>query len=202
MFCSLEEAIGAFRQGEFLVLVDDQDRENEGDLIVAAEFITAEKVNFMVRRAYGMFLLAAAPELFERLDIPLSPKRHSDAMTPRFGLSFDARNGVGTGIAATDRAATILLAIDPDSGPDDIVIPGHVLPLMAHPGGIGARRGHTEGSVELARLAGLYPAAVMSEVMTPSGAMAKGEELEAFARRIGCKVIDVAQIAAAALQES
>lgn len=201
MFCPLEEAIDAFRQGEFLVLVDDQERENEGDLIVAAQFISAEKVNFMVRQACGMFLLATTAELFERLDIPLSPQRNGDAMTPRFGLSFDARNGVGTGIAAADRAATVLRVLEPTCGPGDIVIPGHVLPLMAHPEGIGVRQGHTEGSVELARLAGLYPAVVMSEVMTPSGAMAKGGELEEFARRIGCKVVDVAQVAAAVLQQ-
>lgn len=197
MFCNLEEAIADFRAGKFLVLVDAQDREDEGDLIVAAQFITPEKINLMLREARGMLLFPAPKEHLHKLGISLIEARNGDAMTPRFGVPFDAREGVTTGISAADRATTIQRAIHPEAGPDDFVIPGHVLPLAARTGGLRARQGHTEGAVELARLAGLFPGVVMSEVLTSEGDMARGKEIEDFAGRLGFKVIDIEQIARA-----
>ena len=194
MFCRLEEAIADFKRGRFVVLADDQERENEGDLIVAAQFVTAEKINLMLTEARGMLHLATTRQHLERLEIPLIEPRNADAVTPRFGLPFDARTGITTGISAADRATTILRTLEPQAGPDDFVIPGHILPLAARSAGLRARRGHTEGSVELARLAGLFPAAVMSEVLTAEGEMARGSALGDFARRLGCRLIDVAQI--------
>ncbi len=199
MFCRLEEALDVFSAGGFLVLVDDVERENEGDLIVAAEFASAEKINFMLREARGMLHFSTTEQHLERLGIGLIEPKNADANTPRFALPFDAVAGITTGISTADRAETVRRALDPESGPDDFVIPGHILPLAAQRAGLAARRGHTEGSVELAHLAGLFPAAVMSEVMAPAGHMARGEELMAFAARTGSKLIDIAQIAEAAL---
>lgn len=197
MFCTLEEALADFSVGRFLVLADDRERENEGDLIVPAQSITAEKVNTMLKEARGMLHLATTRAHLERLGIPLIEPRNADAVTPRFGLPFDARQGISTGISARDRATTILRALDPAAGPEDFVVPGHVLPLAARTRGLRVRRGHTEGSVELARMAGLFPAAVMSEVLTPEGEMARGHDLAAFAACLGCRLIDVASISAA-----
>ena len=194
MFYSLEQALEEFRAGRFLVLVDDQDREDEGDLIVPAQFVTAEKINLMLREARGMLHLATTRAHLERLGIPLIEPRNADAITPRFGLPFDAREGITTGISAADRATTMRRSLEEGVGPDDFVIPGHVLPLAARSEGLQVRRGHTEGSVELARLAGLFPAAVMSEVLTPEGDMARGRELQAFAENLGCGLIDIARI--------
>lgn len=194
MFCSLEEALEDFRQGKFLVLVDAEDREDEGDLITPAQFITAEKVNLMLAEARGMFLFPAPEALWRQLDIPLIQPRHGDAKTPRFGLPFDARRGISTGISAADRAFTVRAALEPGAGPDDFAIPGHVLPLAARAGGLAERQGHTEGAVELARRAGLVPAAVMSEVLTPDGQMARGTQLQAFATHLGCRIIAIEQL--------
>lgn len=194
MFCSLEEAVEDFRQGKFLVLVDAEDREDEGDLITAAQFITAEKVNLMLAEARGMFLFPAPEDHLRQLGIPLIQPRHATPTSPRFGLPFDARLGITTGICAADRATTVRRAAHADAGPDDFVIPGHVLPLAARAGGLAARQGHTEGAVELARLAGLFPAAAMSEVLTPDGQMARGAQLQTFARRLHCKVLAIEQL--------
>lgn len=194
MYCELAEAIDDFRNGSFLILVDDADRENEGDLIVAAEFVTTGKVTLMLREACGMFHFATTEEHLAQLEIPLIHPRNDSGTTPRFGYPFDALSGVSTGISAADRAATILQALRPEAGPDDFVIPGHVLPLAAHPDGLEGRQGHTEGSVAMSRLAGLFPAAAMTEVLTPEGTMARGDELAAFARHVGCRIIDVQQI--------
>jgi 3,4-dihydroxy 2-butanone 4-phosphate synthase/GTP cyclohydrolase II len=194
MFCSLDEALEDFRRGRFLVLVDAQDREDEGDLITAAQFVTAEKVNLMLSEARGMFLFPARETLWRQLDIPLIQPRHGDAKTPRFGLPFDARHGISTGISAQDRAHTVRAALEPGAGPDDFAIPGHVLPLAACQGGLAQRQGHTEGAVELARRAGLLPAAVMSEVLTPGGQMARGQELQDFAARLGCRIVAIEQL--------
>jgi 3,4-dihydroxy 2-butanone 4-phosphate synthase / GTP cyclohydrolase II len=200
MFCHFEEALAIFSAGGFLVLVDDADRENEGDLIVAAEFASAEKINFMLHEARGMLHFSTTEEHLERIGIGLIEPKNADANTPRFGLPFDALEGISTGISTADRAETVRRALDPQTGPDDFVIPGHILPLAARREGLAARRGHTEGSVELARLAGLFPAAVMSEVMAPEGHMARGDELLAFAKKTECQLIDVAQISEAALK--
>ena len=194
MFSTLEQAVEAFGRGEFLILADDRDREDEGDLIVAARHVDAAKINAMLTLARGMLHLATTPAHLERLGIDLIQPRNADRLTPHFGLPFDARAGITTGISAADRAETIRQTLNPDAGPEDFVIPGHVLPLAAHPEGLRGRRGHTEGSVTLARLAGLFPAAVMSEVLTPSGGMARGQDLHAFAEEIGCLLIDVASV--------
>jgi 3,4-dihydroxy 2-butanone 4-phosphate synthase/GTP cyclohydrolase II len=162
MFCSLDEALKTFADGGFLVLVDDAERENEGDLIVAAEFASSEKINFMLREARGMLHLATTEEHLQRLGVDLIEPHIADANTPRFGLPFDALEGVSTGISTADRAATVRKALDPQAGPEDFMVPGHILPLAARREGLKVRRGHTEGSVELARLAGLFPAAMMS----------------------------------------
>lgn len=199
MFCRLEEALEIFSAGGFLVLVDDVERENEGDLIVAAEFASADKINFMLREARGMLHFSTTEEHLERIGIDLITPVNADANTPRFALPFDAVAGITTGISTADRAETVRRALAPGSGADDFVIPGHILPLAAQRAGLSARRGHTEGSVELARQAGLFPAAVMSEVMAPEGHMARGAELQAFAKKTGIKLIDIAQIAEAAL---
>ncbi len=194
MFCSLDDALEDLRQGKFLVLVDAEDREDEGDLITAAQFITAAKVNLMLAEARGMFLFPAPEELWRQLEIPLIQPRHGDAKTPRFGLPFDARRGISTGISAADRAYTVRAALEPGAGPEDFAIPGHVLPLAARDGGLAQRQGHTEGAVELARRAGLLPAAVMSEVLTGDGQMARGPQLLDFASRLGCRVVAIAQL--------
>lgn len=197
MYCDLADAIEDFRSGRFLILVDDVERENEGDLIVAAEFVTAAKINLMLREACGMFHFATTEEHLKRLEIPLIDPRNDSGTTPRFGYPFDTVLGTSTGISVADRAATILQALNPDAGPDDFVIPGHVLPLAAHPDGLRGRQGHTEGSVTLSRLAGLIPAAAMTEVLTPEGTMARGDELAAFARHVDCRIIDIQKIRAA-----
>ncbi len=194
MSSSLNEAIADFRRGRFLVLVDAPDRENEGDLILAAQFATAESVNFMVREAGGMFLFAATEEHLAKIGIsPIEP-RHGNVTTPRLGHPFDARVGVSSGISAADRAATVQQAIHVGADSSDFVVPGHVLPLAAHPELLAGRQGHTEGAVEMARLAGLFPAAVMSEVLTAEGSMARGDALAQFARRVACRIIDIETI--------
>jgi len=200
MFCRLQEALEIFSTGGFLVLVDDIERENEGDLIVAAQFASADNINFMLREARGMLHFSTTEEHLEQIGIALIEPKNADANTPRFALPFDAVTGITTGISTADRAETVRRALEPGVGPNDFVIPGHILPLAAQRAGLAARRGHTEGSVELARLAGLFPAAVMSEVMAPAGHMARGAELEAFATRTGIKLIDIGQIADAALE--
>ena len=198
MFCSLDEAIADFRAGQFLVLVDAAEREDEGDLIVAAEHVTGAKINRMLKDARGMLHLATTEDHLARLGIGLIEPHNADRNTPRFGLPFDAVAGVTTGVSAADRAASILRVLDPEAGPGDFVIPGHVLPLAARPEGLLGRQGHTEGSVELARRAGLFPAAVMSEVMAADGSMARGQQLVDFAREFGCRLIDVEQLHRAA----
>lgn len=199
MFCSLDRAVERLSAGEFVILVDDADRENEGDLIIAAQFVDADRINFMLREARGMLHLATTEEHLQRIGVDLIEPQNADANTPRFGLPFDARRGISTGISTMDRAQTVLSALDPNSGPEDFVIPGHILPLAARPEGLAVRRGHTEGSVELARMSGLFPAALMSEVMAPDGHMARGDELLDFASRAGIDLIDVAQISGVAL---
>ena len=199
MFCSLDAAIADFRAGQFLVLVDAAEREDEGDLIVAAEHVTGAKINRMLKDARGMLHLATTEEHLARVGIGLIKPYNANPNTPRFGLPFDAIAGISTGVSAADRAASILRLLDPETGPGDFVIPGHVLPLASRPEGLLVRQGHTEGSVELARRAGLFPAAVMSEVMAADGSMAKGQQLIEFARNLGCRLIDVEQLHRAVL---
>ncbi len=193
-FASIPEAIEDFRQGKILVVVDDEDRENEGDLTIAAEKITPEAINFMATYGRGLICLALDAEICSRLDLqPMSAVN-----TARFGTAFceavDAAEGVTTGISAYDRAHTIRVAIDPQSRPQDLARPGHVFPLRARPGGVLVRSGQTEAAVDLARLAGIAPGGVICEIMNEDGTMARVPQLVDFCRRYGFKMISVADL--------
>src|SRR5947209_17617484 len=193
-FASIPEAIEELRNGKILIVVDDEDRENEGDLTIAAEKITPEAINFMATNGRGLICLALDAEICRRLDLqPMSPVN-----TARFGTAFceaiDAADGVTTGISAYDRAHTIRVAIDPQSRPQDLARPGHVFPLRARPGGVLVRSGQTEAAVDLARLAGLAPGGVICEIMNEDGTMARVPELNEFCQRYGLKMISVADL--------
>jgi len=193
VFDPLEEAIEAIGQGEMVIVVDDEERENEGDLVLAAEKVTPERVNFMAKNARGLICVPLTEERAEELG--LSPMVGGGrGLEANFTVSVDARYGVSTGISAYDRALTIQLLADPDAGPRDFVQPGHVFPLRAKPGGVLRRAGHTEASVDLARLAGLHPAAVICEIMNDDGTMARVPELLEFAKRHGLKMISIANL--------
>jgi 3,4-dihydroxy 2-butanone 4-phosphate synthase/GTP cyclohydrolase II len=193
-FASIPEAIADFRQGKILVVVDDEDRENEGDLTIAAEKITPEAINFMATRGRGLICLALDAEICRRLD--LQPM--SSVNTARFGTAFceaiDAAEGITTGISAYDRAHTIRVAIDPRSQPQDLARPGHVFPLRARPGGVLVRTGQTEAAVDLARLSGFEPGGVICEIMNEDGTMARAPELVEFCKQYGFKMISVADL--------
>lgn len=193
-FSSIPEALEDFKQGKMLVVVDDEDRENEGDLTLAAEFATPEAINFMAVHGRGLVCLALAPELCDRLQLPLM----SAVNTSQFGTAFceaiDAAEGVTTGISAADRARTIQVAIQPDARPSDLARPGHMFPLRAREGGVLTRSGQTEAAVDLARLAGLRPGGVICEIMNDDGSMARVPQLEAFCARHGLKLISVADL--------
>ena len=162
--CSVEEAVEDIRQGRMIILVDDEDRENEGDITIAAEHVTPEAINFMAKYARGLICLPLGPSLVDKLDLPLMTQRNGSKFGTNFTVSIEARNGVTTGISAADRARTILAAVADDVRPEDLVTPGHVFPLRAQPGGVLTRAGQTEGSVDLAVLAGLKPAAVICPI--------------------------------------
>jgi len=193
-FATIPEAIEDFRAGKMLVVVDDQDRENEGDLTVAAELVTPEMINFMAMHGRGLICLALSAERCDELQLPLM----SASNTSRFGTAFceaiDARNGVSTGISASDRALTIRVAMDPATRPHDLARPGHVFPLRAREGGVLVRAGQTEAAVDLARLAGLGPGGVICEIMNEDGTMSRVPELEKFCGRHGIKMISVAAL--------
>ncbi len=193
-FASISEALEEFRSGKILVVVDDEDRENEGDLTIAAEKITPEAINFMATHGRGLICLALDPEICTRLDLqPMSPVN-----TAKFGTAFceaiDAAHGVTTGISAYDRAHTIRVAMNEHTRPHDLARPGHVFPLKARPGGVLARSGQTEAAVDLARLSGFAPGGVICEVMNEDGTMARVPELIEFCRRHGLKMISVADL--------
>ncbi len=193
-FASIPEAIEDFRDGRILVVIDDEDRENEGDLTVAADKITSEVINFMATHGRGLICLALAPEICDRLDLqPMSAVN-----TARFGTAFceavDAAEGVTTGISAHDRARTIEVAMRPTSKPSDLARPGHVFPLRAKAGGVLVRTGQTEAAVDLARLAGLNPGGVICEIMNEDGTMARVPELIQFCKKHGLKMISVADL--------
>lgn len=192
-FCSIEEALAELRAGRMIVLVDDEFRENEGDLVLAAEKVTPEAINFMLREARGLLCLAMSAEICDRLELNLQAPQ-ANPMGTAFTVSFDARRGITTGTSAYDRARTIQVAIDPRSQPSDLVRPGHVHGLRAHPGGVLVRAGHTEGSVDLCRLAGLLEAAVICEILRPDGHMARLPELREFCRQHGLKICTIEDI--------
>ncbi len=194
-FNTIDEAIEDIRAGKMVIMVDDEDRENEGDLVLAAEKVTPEAINFMAKYGRGLICLALTPERVEELHLPLmAPQDNGTPFGTAFTVSIDAREGITTGISAADRAHTIKVAIDPNSKPEDLVRPGHVFPLRARKGGVLRRAGHTEGSVDLARLAGLYPAGVICEIMNDDGTMARVPQLMEFARKHGLKIITIADL--------
>ena len=191
-----EDIIEEARKGRMFILVDDEDRENEGDLVIPAQFATSEAINFMAKHARGLICLALTRERVEQLGLSLMSQNNSTRHQTAFTTSIEAREGVTTGIAAADRARTVSVAIDPSCGPQDIVTPGHVFPLVAREGGTLERTGHTEAAVDLARLAGLTPAGVICEIMNDDGTMARLPDLIAFAQRHGLKIATIADLIA------
>jgi len=193
-FASIEDAVAAIRAGQMIIVVDDEDRENEGDLTMAASKVTPEAINFMARYGRGLVCLAMTPERLDRLEIPLEVADNSSRGDTAMCVSIDAKTGTTTGISAPDRARTIKTAIDPDTTPRDLARPGHVFPLRARPGGVMVRAGHTEAAVDLARTAGLVEAGVICEVMNEDGSMARVPELTKFARKHGLLMITIADL--------
>jgi 3,4-dihydroxy 2-butanone 4-phosphate synthase/GTP cyclohydrolase II len=193
-FATIEEAAELYRRGELVIIVDDEDRENEGDLCIAAESVTAEKVNFMAKYGRGLICLALTEERCNQLELPLMVENNTSNYGTAFTVSIEARGRVTTGISAHDRAETVQVAIDPKSRPADLLRPGHVFPLRAKKGGVLKRAGQTEASVDLAQIAGLNPSAVICEIMNEDGTMARMPDLREFAIKHGLKIISVADI--------
>jgi 3,4-dihydroxy 2-butanone 4-phosphate synthase/GTP cyclohydrolase II len=192
----IEDVLEDLRQGKMIILVDDEDRENEGDLTMAAEKVTPEAINFMAKYGRGLICLSLAPEIVERLKLPLMVQDNRSPFNTAFTVSVEAREGVTTGVSAADRAHTIRTAVADDANPEDLIQPGHVFPLRARRGGVLFRTGQTEGSVDLARLAGLKPAGVICEVMNDNGTMARMPDLVKFAEEHGLKIATVADVIA------
>lgn len=193
-FNSPKELIEDIRQGKMVVLVDDEDRENEGDLVLAAEHVTPETINFMVTHARGLVCLPMTAERCEKLNLPLMVDNNGAQFSTNFTVSIEAAEGVTTGISAADRAHTIKAAVAENAVAEDIVQPGHIFPLIAKDGGVLNRAGHTEASVDLARLAGCEPAAVIVEILNEDGSMARRPELEVFAKKHGLKIGTIAEL--------
>ena len=191
---SVEEAIQEYQRGRFVIIIDDQDRENEGDLTLPAQFVDAEAINFMARHGRGLVCVAMTGERLDDLRIPMMVGRNDSRFGTGFTVSVEARDGVTTGISAADRARTIQVLVDPEARPDDLVMPGHMFPLRARAGGTLVRAGQTEASVDLCKMAGLHPAAVLCEVMKADGSMARLPQLKRFASRHGLKIISVNQL--------
>ncbi|MEW6078591.1 MAG: bifunctional 3,4-dihydroxy-2-butanone-4-phosphate synthase/GTP cyclohydrolase II [Thermodesulfobacteriota bacterium] len=191
---SIEDAIQDIRAGKMIILVDDEDRENEGDLMIAAEKVTPEVINFMAMYGRGLICLALDARIVEALDLPLMVDRNTSQYKTGFTVSVEAARGVTTGISAADRATTILTAVADDATPEDLVRPGHVFPLRARRGGVIVRAGQTEGSVDLARLAGLKPAGVICEIMNDDGTMARMPSLEKFGEKHGIGICTIADL--------
>jgi 3,4-dihydroxy 2-butanone 4-phosphate synthase/GTP cyclohydrolase II len=195
-FNAIDEAVEDIKKGKMVVLVDDEDRENEGDLTMAAEKVTPAAVNFMAKEGRGLICLSLTPERVEHLQLPMMTTDNTSSFGTAFTISIEAKKGVTTGISAADRAKTIKTAIDPKCGPEDLARPGHVFPLRAKPGGVLQRAGQTEGSVDLARLSGLYPAGVICEIMNDDGTMARVPQLMEFARKHSLKIVTVKDLIA------
>jgi len=193
---NIKGALEDLRQGKMIILVDDEDRENEGDLTMAAEKVTPEAINFMSKYGRGLICLSLHPDIVERLKLPLMVQDNQSRFQTAFTVSIEAKNGVTTGISAADRAHTILTAVADDAQPDDLVQPGHLFPLRSRRGGVLFRTGQTEGSVDLARLAGLKPAGVICEIMNEDGTMARRPDLDQFTKKHGLRIVTVADIIA------
>ncbi|MCB9524137.1 MAG: 3,4-dihydroxy-2-butanone-4-phosphate synthase [Myxococcales bacterium] len=190
----VEQAIDAVRNGKMVILVDDEDRENEGDLVMAAELVTPAAINFMATYGRGLICLSLTQEKADALDLPLMVRQNQSGFGTAFTVSIEAATGVTTGISAADRAHTVRVAVNPNARPGDLARPGHIFPLRAKDGGVLVRTGQTEGSVDLARLAGLEPAGVICEIMNADGTMARRPQLEAFAAEHGLLIVSVADL--------
>ena len=195
-FSPIEEIIEDIKKGKMVIVCDDENRENEGDLTMASELVTADDINFMATYAKGLICLPMAGEIIDRLKIPAMVTHNSDPMDTAFTTSIEAKAGVTTGISAADRAQTCRVAVDDATGPDDLVMPGHIFPLRARPGGVLERGGQTESAVDLSRLAGLKPSGVICEIMNDDGTMARVPDLEEFSAKHDIKLVTVEQIAA------
>ncbi len=193
-FSTIEEAILDIKNGKMIIVVDDEDRENEGDLTMAAEKVTPEAINFMAKYGRGLICLPMTAERLEELQIPMMVADNTSTFETAFTVSIEAKRNVTTGISAKDRATTILTAIDPKTKPEDLARPGHIFPLRARKGGVLERAGQTEAAVDLARIAGLYPAGVICEIMKDDGTMARLPDLKKFAEKFGLKIISIADL--------
>ena len=192
---SIEQGLADLRAGKFLIVVDDENRENEGDLVMPAELVTAESVNFMITHARGQLCMPMMAERLDELDIPLLPSRNADSALPTaFTMPVDYSIDTSTGISAEDRAATIRALIDPSSRPQDFIQPGHLFPLRYHEGGVLVRAGHTEAIIDLCRLAGLYPAGVVCEIMKEDGSMARLTDLVPMAEHFSLNILTIADL--------
>lgn len=191
VFSSIADAIEDVRQGKMIVIVDDEDRENEGDLMIASDCVTPEAINFMAKFGRGLICLAMTEERTQELGLQMMTGDNQSRFETPFTVSIDARNGISTGISAADRAHTIKVAMDPKARPYDLVIPGHIFPLRAREGGVLVRAGQTEGSVDMARLAGLTPSGVICEIMNDDGTMARVPELTKFCKKHDLKMITI-----------
>jgi len=195
-FAGIEDAIAAIRAGQMVIVVDDEGRENEGDLTIAADKVTPQAINFMAQYGRGLICLAMTPEHLDALEIPLMVPHNSSRFETAFCVSIEAREGTTTGISAADRASTVLAAINPATRPSDLIRPGHIFPLRAKSAGVLARAGQTEAAVDLARLAGLHPSGVICEIMNKDGTMARVPQLSRFARRHDIPLVAVADLIA------
>ncbi|HHF7374810.1 bifunctional 3,4-dihydroxy-2-butanone-4-phosphate synthase/GTP cyclohydrolase II [Legionella bozemanae] len=188
---TIEHAVETLKAGKMVILMDDEDRENEGDLVVAAEYATPEAINFMSRHGCGLICLSMADELIDKLQLPMMAQNNKSPYGTAFTVSIEAAEGVSTGISAKDRAQTIKVAINPESGPTDIISPGHIFPLRARKKGVLERQGQTEGSVDLAKLAGLTPAAVICEIINEDGTMSRRDELVSFSKKHNIPLVTI-----------
>jgi 3,4-dihydroxy 2-butanone 4-phosphate synthase/GTP cyclohydrolase II len=193
---TIPEAIENIKAGKFVIVVDDEDRENEGDLIMAAETVTPEAINFMAVHGRGLICMPVIGERLDELQIPMMTNHNTSNFGTAFTVSVEAKHGTSTGISASDRAKTVQAIIDPNTKPQDLVMPGHMFPLRAKDGGVLVRAGQTEATVDLARLAGFYPAGVCCEIMNEDGTMARMPQLEKFAEKLGLKIVSVADLIA------
>ncbi|MDD5122586.1 MAG: bifunctional 3,4-dihydroxy-2-butanone-4-phosphate synthase/GTP cyclohydrolase II [Dehalococcoidales bacterium] len=193
---TIEEAIQDIKEGKLIIVVDDENRENEGDLLIAAEKVTPDAINFMIKHARGLVCMPLTGQRLDELNIPMMVNQNTSAHCTAFTVSIEAKTGVTTGISAHDRAHTIKTVIDPDTTPDDIARPGHIFPLRAKDGGVLVRAGHTEATVDLVGLAGLYPAGVICEILNSDGTMARMPQLEKIAARHNIKIVSIADLIA------
>ncbi|MCX6008545.1 MAG: bifunctional 3,4-dihydroxy-2-butanone-4-phosphate synthase/GTP cyclohydrolase II [Chloroflexi bacterium] len=195
-FATVPEAIEDIKAGKFIIIVDDENRENEGDLAIAAEMVTPEAINFMARHARGLICLPVIGHRLDELRVPLMVQENTAKFSTAFGISIEAKHKTSSGISAHDRAATVKAVLDPDTKPEDLARPGHMFPIRAKEGGVLVRAGHTEAIVDLARFAGLYPAGVICEIMNEDGTMARLPQLEVMADKFGIKIVSIADLIA------